>query len=714
MKKILFILLIIISLASPAFTADYYIAQTAAGDADGTSCANADAIADLTWGAGNMVAAGDTLHLCGTITSTLTVGASGSAGQPITILFESGAKLSQGEGTAWGGGTSPSTSAAIYAASKSYITIDGGTNGIIENTDNGTGLGVAVNSHGIGMSGVSNIVIKNLTVKEIYKRTPRSDVDSNAYGVGIWINNGSNITVNNNSVYGAYYCLAFTASTGDPSGLYVHHNNLSQMSTGIKISLIGNTNYSNLNIYNNRIFDSYVWDGSWATSTWHHRDGIHTWGKYADKTLGTLSIYNNTFDGDWGAQATWTNPRVTGFIYTTDYTTPVLIYNNLFAPTDGTYTNGWIDAHTYGTGTIGIYNNTFSGIGKTVSNGSVIYLTTAGSWTATIQNNIFSTLKSCIYNPTSNATITSDNNIFYDIANVGHIGTTWYSSLSSWQGYLGGGCPSATGNDCNSVTTDPKFVSSSDFSLQEDSPAIDSGDDLSASFTTDILGNTRSTFDIGAYEYGGAADETPPTISSATVGTDGDTLTLVFSEPVTVNTSTGFTLGMSGGAAGLTYTSGSGTNILVYAITGRNIDTAETGTLDYATVANGIEDAAGNDLASTGESDEAVTNNSEYSPSATTYTVTIQSSGNCVVSPLSNKVIVSGQTASYTCTASGNSGCATWTGTCGGTGTTSFTSSAVTGDCTVIQGCYKIAPDVAIGSGGAAVTLGSGAVCTLY
>lgn len=712
MKK-LFLVIIFVFFALPVFGADYYIAQTAAGDNDATSCANAKAITALTWGSGNMGAAGNTIHICGTITSTLTIGASGSAGQPITILFESGAKFSKGDNAAWGGDTAPSTSSAIYASSKYYITIDGGTNGIIENTDNGTGLGVSVNSHGIGMSAVSNIVIKNLTIKEIYKRTARSDVDSNSYGVGIWVRNGSNITVNNNNIYGAFYCLVFTATTGDPSGLYVHHNNLSQMSTGIKIALDGSTNYSNLNIYNNRIFDTYVWDGSWGTGLWHHRDGIHTWGNYTGKTIGTLNIYNNTFDGDWGAQSGWASPRVTGYIYVTDYTTPLLIYNNLFAPTDGTYNNGWIDAHTYGTGTIEIYNNTFSGLVKKSIGGTGVYLAGTGSWTATFKNNIFKTLYIGVYDPTSDSTITSDNNIFYDLNTVGRTGSAWYSSLSSWQGYLGGGCPSATGNDCNSVTTDPKFVSSSDFSLQSDSPAIDAGDDLSASFTTDILGSTRSTFDIGAYEYGGAADTTPPTITSATINTDGDTLTLVFDEVVTVNTSTGFTLGMSGGAAGLTYTSGSGTNTLVYAITGRNIDDDETGTLDYATVANGIEDAAGNDLASTGETDEAVTNNSTYSPSATTYIVTVQSSGNCGVSPLSNKVIVSGQTASYTCTASGNSGCAAWTGTCGGTGTTSFTSSAITSDCTVIQGCYKIAPDVAIGSG-AAVTLGSGAVGTLY
>jgi hypothetical protein len=330
-----------------------------------------------------------------------------------------------------------------------------------------------------------------------------------------------------------------------------------------------------------------------------------------------------------------------------------------------------------------------------------------------IRNNILSggIDNGILINSNVSGTVTVDYNIFHNTAN-NHL---------LWDTRAGGN----RYNDCTTLqaagfgtgycnTGDPKYTSSSDWSLQSSSPAIDKGVSLSAIFTTDYAGNVRGeVWDVGAYEYDAEPDTTPPTISSATVETDGDTLTIVFDEVVTVNTSTGFTLNLSGGAAGLTYTSGSGTNTLVYAITGRNIDTAETGTLDYATVANGIEDAAGNDLASTGETDEAVTNDSEYTPSATTYIVTIQSSGNCTVSPFTNKVIVSGETASYTCTASGNSGCAAWTGTCGGTGTTSFVSAAVTGNCTVIQGCYKISPDVAIGAG-AATALGTGAVGTLY
>ena len=692
MKKILLIIFTIISLATPLYAADYYIAQSAAGDADATSCANAKAIADLTWGDVGMGVAGNTIHLCGTITSTLTIGASGSAGHPITIKFEDDAKFSK---PAWG----TTSAAAIYSVSKNYITIDGGTNGIIENTNNGTALGTKQDTNAIYVVWSSNWTIKNLTVKTMYVRTPDSD-DSNTYGKGIYIIASNTIVLSNLKVSDIYHGIQAYASGSNADGLTIQNTSISRVSAGIAVSLNSAHNYTNVSIDNVTLFDFHVWDGCWnSCASWHHNDGIHTWGNYgsgANKIQ--ITIKNSTIGGDFGA-------HTTALIALTDYTTDANIYNNLLYSTAEGPTNGYIGLHTYSAGTVNIYNNTIKGPMAGSGGGMGVYIGASGVWTTNIKNNIFSTMSIGIYDSGADATIVSDYNDFFNIPNIGKIGNTYYPTIASWK---------ALTYDAHSISSDPKFVSSSDFSLQEGSPAIGAGDDsVSTYFTNDILGNARADYDIGAYEYNGTADTTPPTISSATINAAGDTLTLVFTEVVTVNTSTGFTLGMSGGAAGLTYTSGSGTNTLVYAITGRNIDTAETGTLDYVTVANGIEDAAGNDLASTGETDIAVTNNSEYTPSATTYIVTVQSSGNCTVSPLTNKVIVSGETASYTCAANGNSGCAAWTGTCGGTGTTSFTSSAVTGNCTVIQGCYKISPDVAIGSG-AAVTLGTGAVGTLY
>ena len=108
------------------------------------------------------------------------------------------------------------------------------------------------------------------------------------------------------------------------------------------------------------------------------------------------------------------------------------------------------------------------------------------------------------------------------------------------------------------------------------------------------------------------ADTTPPTLSTATIGTNGVTWSFVFSEDVAVGAggSTGWVVSMSTqGAVALTYSSGSGSNTLNY--TGdKTVLSSETVTdgLDYTQPGNGIEDSSGNDLASF--VDQVVTNNS--------------------------------------------------------------------------------------------------------
>jgi hypothetical protein len=91
----------------------------------------------------------------------------------------------------------------------------------------------------------------------------------------------------------------------------------------------------------------------------------------------------------------------------------------------------------------------------------------------------------------------------------------------------------------------------------------------------------------------GEGDTTPPTLSSATV--NGTTLTLGFNEVVNATINTGFTVTPSGGAATLTYASGTGTAYLVYTVN-RTIVNGETMTLDYTQPGNGIEDTSWNDL----------------------------------------------------------------------------------------------------------------------
>jgi hypothetical protein len=87
-----------------------------------------------------------------------------------------------------------------------------------------------------------------------------------------------------------------------------------------------------------------------------------------------------------------------------------------------------------------------------------------------------------------------------------------------------------------------------------------------------------------------AAAPAAPTVSSATVLTEGNTLRMVFSESVTIGAggNGGVTVTPSGGAATATYSSGSGSTTLLYTLN-RTLATSETITTTYTQPGNGIE-----------------------------------------------------------------------------------------------------------------------------
>jgi hypothetical protein len=136
-------------------------------------------------------------------------------------------------------------------------------------------------------------------------------------------------------------------------------------------------------------------------------------------------------------------------------------------------------------------------------------------------------------------------------------------------------------------------------------------------------------------------DVTAPTVSTRTVGANGTTFTIACSETVSVGAggNGGFALTPTNGGAAVTlsYASGSGSSSLVYTAS-RAITRNETLTLAYVQPGNGIEDAAGNDLASF--SGAAVTNNSTQNNaptdiSITSTTVSVNGGANAVVGILS-------------------------------------------------------------------------------
>jgi len=79
-----------------------------------------------------------------------------------------------------------------------------------------------------------------------------------------------------------------------------------------------------------------------------------------------------------------------------------------------------------------------------------------------------------------------------------------YQNLSQWLalGYESGF------HSTHGLTTDPAFkdFANQDFTLASSSPDIGAGEDLSAYFTLDHAGNTRTAWDLGAYRYASGAE----------------------------------------------------------------------------------------------------------------------------------------------------------------------------------------------------------------
>lgn len=117
-----------------------------------------------------------------------------------------------------------------------------------------------------------------------------------------------------------------------------------------------------------------------------------------------------------------------------------------------------------------------------------------------------------------------------------------------------------------------------------------------------VISHPAEVFDPG--------DVTAPTYQSSTIASNGTTVTVNFDETVVATSSDGFTFTPSGGAATLTYASGTGTASLVFT-SSRVIYDSETATIAYSSTTGDVADVSANDLATFGAT--SVTNNSTQS-----------------------------------------------------------------------------------------------------
>lgn len=332
LRKVLSVLALVaaslLGVASANAKAFYISGTSSSSTAGGTSCSNALSVAwfnnPYSWGsASHQISPGTTVFLCGAFNGhagqqLLSVHGSGTSTSPITIKFLTGTTLSA---PYWSG------SGAIYMQGRSYIVVDGGTNGIIQNTANGTGRAYHQQTMAIQAASCSHCTVQNLTIQNLYVRTSSTDLAATHTVNCVYWHLANYMTINHITCHDASWAIA-----GDGNNFTLMNSDIYHVDHGVASGAVGkNGGYS---IHNNHFHDFANWDS--PTNTYHH-DGIHLWGQNGG-TITSGAIYNNTFDGDFGV-------NVTAHVFLQDSVQHVAVYNNItLAPSYRTINSIWISA----------------------------------------------------------------------------------------------------------------------------------------------------------------------------------------------------------------------------------------------------------------------------------------------------------------------------------------------------------------------------------
>jgi parallel beta-helix repeat protein len=298
-------------------------------------------------------------------------------------------------------------------------------------------------------------------------------VSQNTYG--IYFAGTSYVNVHNNTINNCYYAIT-TFTVSSISNITMSNNTVSYTEAPFVVALGAGSGIDTVSINNNTV----AFGNNWYESTGgNHIEIVHVWGAPTTHDAVTnLAIYNNTVSGD-------PTPLNTGCFYLEDKV--VSPWTCCTGSTAGTCTTP---------GPI-VLNNTFV---QAAGGGALEFVSVDG---VIAENNIISGTDDGV--SFSGTTLTSNYNDFYLNGTQTHTFSANGGpalTYAQWQGY---------GYDANSITTQPPFISPSNFVLT--SSIL--GTNLSTYFTTDITGATRSEWDMGAYEYSsGTTDTTPPAAPS--------------------------------------------------------------------------------------------------------------------------------------------------------------------------------------------------------
>jgi len=490
-----------------SLAADFYITQNASGSNTGADCANAHAVSFFNtsgnWANPKVVGKigpGDTVHLCGTITSNLVAQNSGSSGSSIEILFEDNAKLSKAY---W------SVSGAIVLSGQSYIIVDGGINGIIENTANGTALANQQTSYAVyAASNVHDIEIKNMTIRNIYVRTANStDYSSGANASqAIFLNTaGNNLKIHDCSITFSPLMVTLVGASGSAVTGWEFYNNTMQYGYAAfypdPSGSGGQINY--LKIHDNVVNLGNYWSFPDDAGDHWHGEIVHLHDDAAPGgSTNHVEIYNNRFGPQTPMKATLS--ASTAYLYLESNGDDTKIYNNLFLSNAGnSATNAIVAVSNASPTNLKILNNTFVILGA----GSII-APYRGDTGFTLKNNIFigasPVTTHAEYGSTSPSSPSQiDYNFYYNITN--------WLSFGSWSTWTSAGYDAHGSSEVNpSLDASYKPDSISD-------PVVSAGANLTSIGITALgadlahaLRPSSGPWDIGAYEYVSGSDTNPP------------------------------------------------------------------------------------------------------------------------------------------------------------------------------------------------------------
>jgi hypothetical protein len=524
----LFVLLFLCLTASPAALAnDIYISQSGGGS--GSSCSSPLSAAFFNspgnWGTGaGQIGPGTTVHLCGTFNGAsnsvmLTFQGNGTASSPITLLFESGSQLNA---PYWSG------SGAINMTNRSYVTVDGGSNGIIQNTANGDSLANRQISSLIYALNCNGCTVRNLTLANVYVAIRNQSTLGGAMTQMTAVTfSGSNWTVSGNTIHDCGWCLLDPYGNGD-NNIGIHHNDIYNWDHAFTFATSGANRGTNVQFHDNKVHDNINFE---TQGCMYHLDGLHFFGTSGSSMSGTY-VYNNYF---YGALSTCS----TGFVFmeggsgTPAHASNTYFWNNVFDATgaDGEVSNGWVGIFSGESGVTQFIQNTFlyrnatdntncyniGSVNNLTFQGNVVNGCNMGVNLGSLTNTPASQID---YNFYGGACGNSNNCFVYNQAFTG--------SFSAWK--------SQSGFDAHGKTSSYSgALLNSDGSPQSGSPVRASSLNLSVWASANLLSLASDTtrgglrtpvvrplsalWDMGAYQYGGSAAVTLPAAPTALTAT---------------------------------------------------------------------------------------------------------------------------------------------------------------------------------------------------